>query len=119
MKKIVLILSLLLSSTAATYAFNQQSVTAYANTPNQHAQMGVNINSYCTYLLFSCEWSNATSGTAVAFGDVLLGQYGWSQGNGESRYSILGSGRYWSSLTVYIYAGGPLGAQGTATVSWF
>lgn len=119
MKKNILILSLLLSSSAATYAFNQQSVTAYANTPNQYAQMGVNINSNCTYLLFNCEWSNATSGTATAFGDTLLGEYSWSAGSGQSNYSVLGSGKYWSSLTVYIYAGGPLGAQGTATVSWF
>lgn len=120
MKKIVLILSVLFSCMFSSYAYNQQSVTAYAGTPDQHVSMGVTINSYCTYLGFQCTWSaNATGGTAVAFSDILLGQYGWSEGSGERDYLALGSGRYWSGLTVYLYAGGPIGASGTATIVWW
>ncbi|GGH15518.1 hypothetical protein FAZ19_06570 [Sphingobacterium alkalisoli] len=115
MKKIILIVSLFFGSFISAYAYNSQYVTAIANTPNSTAHMVVNVNQYCNLLQFNCVWETGASGSAVAYGDILIGEvYGVTSGS----YSATVSNRYWDNITVYISVSGATGAAGTATISW-
>ncbi|NGM65021.1 hypothetical protein [Sphingobacterium sp. SGR-19] len=120
MKKIILILAIVFSSMFSSYAYNQQSVTAYAGIPTNYAYMGVNINSYCTQLLLNCTWTMlATSGSVQAYDDILLAEYNWGPGGGDRYHSANGSYRYWGYIRVFIGADGSTGASGTATLTWW
>jgi hypothetical protein len=116
MKKLLSVLAVLFLSISSSFAYQQ---TIYAGPPVGYNGMTVNINAHCSYVKFDCLWSGIngeSNGSAVAYGDILIGEYSYDEGTNSPTYSSgIFSSRYWTTVQVYLSA---FSCYGQATLQW-
>lgn len=117
MKKILLALAILFTTVTSSFAYQQ---VIYCNPMVGYAGTTVTINATCSYVKFDCSWydfiGSYSSGSAVAYSDVLIGEYTWWTGNNSPSYSSgVFSSRYWGSVQMTMSASS---CYGQASLEW-
>jgi hypothetical protein len=117
MKKFLLFFVVLLISVPSSFAYQQ---VIYAGPPVNYNGMTLNINANCSYVLFECSWSPTINGngagSAVAYGDILIGEYYYDEGSTHANYSSgVFTSRFWGTVQVYLAA---YNCYGEASLEW-